>query len=386
MLQSQLTTLTSHPAGDLIHRLQHMCDIAITIGEDSSNADQKIVKMIGEREQVQHVLQALFQTFQHSIDPLAALAAIPPVKPFAASGPARLPVASIPQHPHPPYPPPGAGMVVGGTGVGPSSPSNRGGGGGRVLALGGDGMSGYLYERLVLPDGFFEQVAMVKRAVCGRVVGKGGANLALFKAKSGALVSVEKTNDAAKLANPDDLTRVVMVGDDAATTLGAQLLQEIISYGTKSLADLPDVLFSLPPGYKIMNNGPTSSRPPQPVGYSAHGYFYPHSPQRSHQGYQAFPNGGMVPPFVPQGSGGESQCSHHQSLPPQSAPVPPDAGAGGPAAPRNPAPVPPSTDVYPNIARINLNSNPNPSPAAHGAGAVEVAPALKTAEQKVSVA
>lgn len=368
MLQSQLHALTTHASGDLIQRIRSLCDLAITIGEDTANGAQKIVKLIGEREQVGLVLQALFQMFQQGVDPAAAISAIPVTAPYSySSGPSHLPAASVLQHQHYPRPGTGPGHVAINR---PSMPPDSGG---RTpfLALGADGMSGYLYERSLLPDGYWEQVAMVKRAVCGRVVGKGGNNLALFKAKTGALVAVEKTTDIAKLSNPNDLSRVVMVGDAAAITMGAQLLQEVISNGSKSMGNLPDASYSLPPGYNVVVNRPGAERPPQPAPLAMQGHF---PPQAGHTGRGT--------PYRPQQ---QQPLSHHansnNSL--SSSGYNPSPRAGGGAGGGGAAPP---GDVYPNIARISLNSNPTPAaPSSAPVAPVEVAPCLDNALKKVCV-
>ena len=285
---------------------------------------------MGERGQVQIALNTILQIFQFGVDPNTLLAATRPVP-----MPQPMPV------PVPPMPVPMVAPAV-----------NNG----QVLALGADGSSGYLYEKTLLPDGFFQQLALVKRSMCGRVVGKNGINLTLLKNKSGAVVTAEKSNNNLKAAEPDELSKVTVIGSEKAVQLCAQMLQEIISNGHKRIVEMPDVPFSLPQGYmppsdpmrgygqqqqqQQFGHGmmPMHQAPPDMYMQQAqYGMNVPHA-GHPHQGH---PNPNMMPnmPFNHQQH--QQQQYYNQQMPPRYANNQPD-------------------NSYPNIGRINLNSQSAP--------------------------
>lgn len=170
-------------------------------------------------------------------------------------------------------PQPGTGVIIPGGGPvninpnanpNPSTASNENAG--KVMGLGADGSAGRLEVAMPVQDGLYQQVAVIKNDLVGRVVGARSATITLIKSKSGVTATVDKLEGG--IGPNQSMTRIVLLGTQQSVVLAAQMVQEVLVNGTAKLLKMPDVPCSVPAASTPIPASAPASGAPAPTGQS----------------------------------------------------------------------------------------------------------------------
>lgn len=299
-----------------IHRIQSICNVKVnvdsivtTIGIPGYVAEPTIrVSIIGKMENVHSAIKMIYQIIGSlSGNEVSTTGPTPGLEipgpgannTSATSGygnnmPPPTSTVVVNNHPNTPsLPQTNPNTIPNSANTIPTNPNTS-----PILALGKDGTSGHLESALTLSDNTQQQVAEIKNDVMGRVVGARSANISLIKAKSGANLSVLKSDPA------KGTTRIVLSGTPASVALAAQMVQEVLVNGTGKLLKMSDAAPVILGGNSGVGGGKVIGGP----GDHHEGYFATPPPgvHGHHHGLNNGPSGGG-PSGGPGGPGGGPQ-------------------------------------------------------------------------------
>eukprot|EP01041_Mallomonas_annulata_P002939 gene2939-5774_t len=227
IIQAQVGKIIG-PAGQMIKDIQQRCGVRMVIEQEYADTDDRKIRITGEADKVQSAVQMVCQL----LDPITAAN-------YAVSNAGA------------PYGMPG--QLQQGGGYGPMGGMGGGVGGGMpsasspgILALGADGQAGQLLPATTMTNGMQHQVAMLKKTIAGKVIGKGGTVLNLIKQKSGASCVVEHQPTAtgqlqqSAAALGQEICRINITGMPQCVTLASQMIQEVLVNGPGKLQSMAD--------------------------------------------------------------------------------------------------------------------------------------------------
>lgn len=236
IIQAQVGKLIG-PGGSTIKGIQQSCGVRINV-EVIPDSDQRIVRVSGDPERVLNAVQVVWQLLQQPN--------------MQSQGGARGgrgawggDASGVPPH------------MQGGWGgqqaasQGWNRGNNGGGSGGYqgasaaapqgaapvgVQYLGADGKAGQLMPAAVLGAGYHHQVALIHHTFFDTLCGGATApNINLIRQKSGARVSIDEAMDRDRVH-----VKLDIVGFYANVNLAAQMIQEVLVYGTGRLIAMDD--------------------------------------------------------------------------------------------------------------------------------------------------
>lgn len=229
------------PGGSTIKEIQQHCGVRINI-EVIQDSDERIVRVTGEPERVLYAVQVIWQLLQQGAP--AAFGMMRSLPPAAAAGRNNWGAGAggaPPMH--------AAGGAWGAprqaqghaawghAAVAQSAPVSAPVAAAGVQYLGSDGKAGQLMPAASIGNGYHHQVALIHSSWFDILSGGStGPNLALIRAKSGARVSV----DESALERDRTHVKVDIVGFYASVSLAAQMIQEVLVYGTGRLEVMED--------------------------------------------------------------------------------------------------------------------------------------------------
>lgn len=253
------------PGGSTIKEIQQLCGVRINV-EAIPDSNERIVRVSGDPERVLTAVQVVWQLLNHS--PQAAFAIIRGMG-GQPSGPSRggwvgdgrmsggAPMG-MPMHGGAGWgPAPGQPQAWGRTqNAGPGYPSM---GASQMSApvvaapgvqyLGADGKAGQLMPVTAMGGGFHHQIAWIHHTWFDALSGGANApNLALIRTKSGARLSVDDSIDGDRLQ-----VKVDIIGYFQNVSLAAQMIQEVLVFGTGRLEAMEDA--KVGPGGAVQDGG-----------------------------------------------------------------------------------------------------------------------------------
>jgi rRNA processing protein Krr1/Pno1 len=242
------------PGGSTIKEIQQLCGVRINV-EAIPDSNERIVRVSGDPERVLTAVQVVWQLLNHS--PQAAFAIIRGMG-AGAAGPSRGgwagdnrmqgggQMGAMPMHGGAGWgPAPGQPQAWGRTqNPGPGVYSNMGASpiatpvvaAPGVQYLGADGKAGQLMPVTAMGGGYHHQIAWIHHTWFDALSGGANApNLALIRTKSGARLSVDESIDADRLQ-----VKIDIVGFFQNVSLAAQMIQEVLVFGTGRLEAMED--------------------------------------------------------------------------------------------------------------------------------------------------